>query len=91
MAHPIRLERTPEFLIYGQGQQRRAIIEAIRLLDNGNNGKDGENMCKLGKESNDINSPQFSKDKAKKWLKFVTQVSFPFFLLLHYYDDYLFK
>ncbi|KAL1819959.1 hypothetical protein ACET3Z_014828 [Daucus carota] len=68
-----KLERTPEFLIYGQGQQRRAIIEAIRLLDNGNNGKDGENMCKLGKESNDINSPQFSKDKAKKWLKFVTQ------------------
>ncbi|XP_074372671.1 ATP-dependent DNA helicase SRS2-like protein At4g25120 [Apium graveolens] len=68
-----KLERTPEFLIYGQGQQRRAIIEAIRLWDSGKTGKDSEKLCKLGKESNDINSPQFFKDKAKKWLKFVTQ------------------
>ncbi|KAK1388436.1 DNA helicase [Heracleum sosnowskyi] len=68
-----KLERTPEFLIYGQGQQRRAIIEAIRLWDNGKTGKDSENLCKLGKESSDMNSPQFFKDKAKKWLKFVSQ------------------
>ncbi|CAL5366696.1 unnamed protein product [Camellia sinensis] len=31
------LGRTPEFLICGHGQQRRAIIEAVRLLGNGKN------------------------------------------------------
>ncbi|KAL6134717.1 hypothetical protein ACLB2K_066945 [Fragaria x ananassa] len=34
-AHAEKLERTPEFLIYGHGQQRRAIIEAVRLSENG--------------------------------------------------------
>ncbi|KDO44825.1 hypothetical protein CISIN_1g001127mg [Citrus sinensis] len=33
-SHAEKLERTSEFLIYGHGQQRRAIIEAVRLLEN---------------------------------------------------------
>ncbi|CAK9135092.1 unnamed protein product [Ilex paraguariensis] len=70
--HAEKLDRTPEFLIYGHGQQRRAIIEAMRILENGKEGQNPDS-CKLGKESNSINSPQHFKDKSKKWLKFVTQ------------------
>lgn len=61
-------------MIYGQGQQRRAIIEAVRLLENGKNMQNCD-PNKLDGESNDINSPRNFKDKSKKWLKFVTQVS----------------
>uniref|UniRef100_A0A1S4CJB2 DNA 3'-5' helicase n=2 Tax=Nicotiana TaxID=4085 RepID=A0A1S4CJB2_TOBAC len=62
------LGRTPEFLIYGHGQQRRAVIEAVRLLDD----KKKEPRDELH-QLNDMNSPQHFKEKSKKWLKFVTQ------------------
>ncbi|KAA8539746.1 hypothetical protein F0562_026438 [Nyssa sinensis] len=71
-SHAEKLGRTPEFLIYGNGQQRRAIIEAVRLLENGKS-KQIHDACKLGEESNGINSPQYFKDKSKKWQKLVTQ------------------
>lgn len=67
-----RLGRTTDFLVYGQGQQRRAIIEAVRLLDDENKGTNSE-FCKLN-EMPDVKSPNQFKDKSKKWLKFVTQV-----------------
>nr|XP_010318187.1 ATP-dependent DNA helicase SRS2-like protein At4g25120 [Solanum lycopersicum] len=66
--HAEKLGRTPEFLIYGHGQQRRAVIEAVRLLDDKKNGPRDE-LCQL----NDKNSPQHFKERSKKWLKFVTQ------------------
>lgn len=70
-----RLGRTSEFLIYGHAQQRRAIIEAVRLLETG--GNDGQNLdaSKHDHDSGDVNSAQQFKDKSKKWQKFVTQVS----------------
>lgn len=68
-----RLGRTSEFLIYGQGQQRNAIIEAIRLLEIGKSeNKDGALL--IGELSNSLNNPKQFKDKAKKWQKFVAQV-----------------
>nr|GMD59957.1 putative late blight resistance protein homolog R1B-16 [Ipomoea batatas] len=67
-----RLGRTADFLVYGQGQQRRAVIEAVRLLDNENKGTNSE-FCKLN-EMPDVKSHNQFKDKSKKWLKFVTQV-----------------
>ncbi|OVA14954.1 DNA helicase [Macleaya cordata] len=72
-SHAEKLERTSEFLIYGHGQQRRAIIEAVRLLEIGRN--DGQNLDadKLDKDSSNMNSAQYFKDKSKKWQKFVTQ------------------
>ncbi|CAH1433076.1 unnamed protein product [Lactuca virosa] len=33
---PSRVGRTPEFLVYGQGQQRKAVIEVVRLSESGN-------------------------------------------------------
>ncbi|KAL3341841.1 hypothetical protein AABB24_026054 [Solanum stoloniferum] len=66
--HAEKLGRTPEFLIYGHGQQRRAVIEAVRLLDDKKKGPRDE-LCQL----NDKNSPQYFKERSKKWLKFVTQ------------------
>lgn len=66
--HAEKLGRTPEFLIYGHGQQRRAVIEAVRLLDDKKNGPRDE-LCQL----DDKNSPQHFKERSKKWLKFVTQ------------------
>ncbi|GFY84423.1 P-loop containing nucleoside triphosphate hydrolases superfamily protein [Actinidia rufa] len=71
-SHAEKLGRTPEFFIYGNGQQRRAIIEAVRLLENGRN-KQNQDALKLAEEINGINSPQYFKDKSKKWQKFVTQ------------------
>ncbi|KAG6426773.1 hypothetical protein SASPL_111007 [Salvia splendens] len=66
--HAEKLGRTPEFLIYGHGQQRKAIIEAVRLLEDGKR-RDNPELCKLT-ELSDINSPKNFKDKSKKWLKF---------------------
>lgn len=68
-----RLGRTSEFLIYGHGQQRRAIIEALRLLEN-EKSRQSHNACILGEDSSGITSPQYFKDKSKTWLKFVTKV-----------------
>lgn len=61
-----RLGRTPEFLLFGHGQQRRTIIEAVRLLEKEN----------YKSHVDDIHDdPNLFKEKAKKWQKFVTQVT----------------
>ncbi|KAK4572461.1 hypothetical protein RGQ29_030770 [Quercus rubra] len=70
--HAEKLGRTSEFLIYGHGQQRRAIIEAVRLLEN-EKSRPNHDACILGEDSNGITSLQLFKDKSKKWLKFVAQ------------------
>ncbi|KAL6549293.1 DNA helicase [Orobanche gracilis] len=70
-SHAEKLGRTPEFLKYGHGQQKKAIIEAVRLLGDGKRRTNNE-LCKFS-ELSDINSPKHFKDKSKKWLKFVTQ------------------
>lgn len=70
-----RLGRTSEFLIYGHGHQRRAIIEAVRLLEKEKSGVQNDDASKLAQDSKDIVSPEYFKDKSKKWQKFVTQVS----------------
>ncbi|CAL0316752.1 unnamed protein product [Lupinus luteus] len=69
-AHGEKLGRTSEFLIYGQGQQRNAIIEAVRLLENGKSRHKDDGLL-IGEMSK--TNPKLVKDKAKKWLKFVTQ------------------
>ncbi|XP_043806045.1 ATP-dependent DNA helicase SRS2-like protein At4g25120 isoform X2 [Manihot esculenta] len=63
-----KLGRTPEFLIYGQGHQRRAIIEAMRLLE-----KQKTAIQNIDEASNGITSPEHFKDKSKKWQRFVTK------------------
>ncbi|MED6132177.1 hypothetical protein PIB30_016816 [Stylosanthes scabra] len=71
-SHAEKIGRTSEFLIYGQGQQKNAVIEAVRLLENGKSrSKDGALL--IGEESNAVITPKQFKDKAKKWQKFVTQ------------------
>ncbi|XP_014513588.1 ATP-dependent DNA helicase SRS2-like protein At4g25120 [Vigna radiata var. radiata] len=71
-SHGEKLGRTSEFYIYGQGQQRNAIIEAIRLLENEKSrNKDGALL--MGDLSNSVKNPKQFKDKAKKWQKFVAQ------------------
>ncbi|GJR87068.1 ATP-dependent DNA helicase SRS2-like protein [Tanacetum coccineum] len=59
--------RTPEFLLYGQGQQRKAVIEAVRLTDSESSDKvcDNSNVAKK--------CPEDFREKSKKWLKFVAQ------------------
>ncbi|KAJ3678702.1 hypothetical protein LUZ60_002505 [Juncus effusus] len=65
-SHAEKLGRTEEFLVYGHGQQRRAVIEALRLFENKNNNNS------LKEFSNDDVAKSF-KDKSKKWEKFVTK------------------
>ncbi|KAK1603589.1 hypothetical protein QYE76_018503 [Lolium multiflorum] len=67
-AHAEKLGRTSEFVIYGHGQQRRAIIEAERLLEHAKSDGLGD---AVKQDDGDIKNS--FKDKAKKWLKFVTQ------------------
>ncbi|KAM7272183.1 hypothetical protein ACFE04_026846 [Oxalis oulophora] len=69
--HAEKIGRTTEFLIYGHGQQRRAIIEAVRLFENEKNSK--QDNDKAGEVSDCLISPQHYKDKSKKWQKFVAQ------------------
>ncbi|KAE8056866.1 hypothetical protein FH972_013602 [Carpinus fangiana] len=71
-SHAEKLGRTSEFLIYGHGQQRKATIEAVRLLEN-EKSRQNHNACILGEGSNSITSLQHLKDKSRKWLKFVTK------------------
>ncbi|PQM38932.1 ATP-dependent DNA helicase SRS2-like protein [Prunus yedoensis var. nudiflora] len=71
-SHAEKLERTPEFLIYGHGQQRRAIIEAVRLSEDEKSRKN-LSVAIVGEESNSITSPHHYKDASRKWQKFVTQ------------------
>lgn len=68
-----RLDRTSEFLVYGSGQQRRAVIEAVRLLENH---KDTQinNAYRTRESLNPKTSPKCFKDKSRRWQKFVTQV-----------------
>ncbi|KAJ0961843.1 hypothetical protein J5N97_029671 [Dioscorea zingiberensis] len=70
-SHAEKLGRTSEFLIYGHGQQRRAVIEALRLVENEYQCGQDKNH-KFEKTSNDGNA-QALKEKSKKWQKFVTQ------------------
>ncbi|XP_071934339.1 ATP-dependent DNA helicase SRS2-like protein At4g25120 isoform X2 [Coffea arabica] len=69
--HAEKLVRTPEFLVYGHGQQRRAVIEAIRLSENGK--KKSNYKLQQADEVSGVSSPQYFKDESKKWLKYVTK------------------
>ncbi|XP_056683975.1 ATP-dependent DNA helicase SRS2-like protein At4g25120 isoform X2 [Spinacia oleracea] len=70
-AHADKLGRTSEFLIYGHGQQRRAVVEAVRLTES-NSGIQSLDNCEKTNSSVDINIKDF-KEKSQKWQKFVTQ------------------
>ncbi|GAB2235527.1 hypothetical protein Drorol1_Dr00025952 [Drosera rotundifolia] len=67
-----QLSRTTDFLIYGHGQQRRAVIEVVRLLENGKQKKSFD-----ASESNgpfvDVVTLANVKDTSKKWQQFVMQ------------------
>ncbi|XP_020263066.1 ATP-dependent DNA helicase SRS2-like protein At4g25120 isoform X2 [Asparagus officinalis] len=70
-SHAEKLDRTPEFQIYGHGQQRKAVIEALRLMEDGR-----KERQEPGIEADDSCSGDLAhsfKDKSKKWQKFVTQ------------------
>ncbi|XP_038907259.1 ATP-dependent DNA helicase SRS2-like protein At4g25120 isoform X2 [Benincasa hispida] len=67
--HAEKLDRTSDFSIYGHGQQRRAIIEAVRLLENEKNKQKLDSNI-LGDAFKDVTPMQF-KDKSKKWQTFV--------------------
>ncbi|CAI0449701.1 unnamed protein product, partial [Linum tenue] len=69
--HAEKLERTPDFLIYGHSHQRRAVIEAIRLLEKENQTIQNNDSLKSAEDGN--LGPECFKDTSKKWLKFVTQ------------------
>ncbi|KAK1261462.1 hypothetical protein QJS04_geneDACA008675 [Acorus gramineus] len=69
-----KLGRTTDFLIYGHGQQRRAVIEALRLMENEKKIGQDNAACKLDQDTVGIAGRAHSfKDKSKKWQKFVTQ------------------
>ncbi|KAK1441467.1 hypothetical protein QVD17_07376 [Tagetes erecta] len=71
--HAEKVGRTSEFLLYGQGQQRKAVIEAVRLTESGKNIQisDADKLCN---ESNVTkNCLEDFREKSKKWLKFVAQ------------------
>ncbi|KAJ4839959.1 hypothetical protein Tsubulata_047349 [Turnera subulata] len=72
-SHAEKLGRTPEFLIYGHGQQRRAIIEAVRLLEEEKMSEQNHAASKSAEDSNDTRSLEYFKDKSKRWQKFVAQ------------------
>lgn len=77
--HIGRLGRSAEFLVYGHGQQRRAVIEATRLatieIQTGQ-GESAEIDTSIteGSVTDSNSNPSMWKDKAKKWQQFVTQV-----------------
>ncbi|KAF6152989.1 hypothetical protein GIB67_021594 [Kingdonia uniflora] len=68
-----RLGRTSEFLIYGNGQQRRAIIEAVRLYESKKKNEQHLEASEVGQESIGMNCAQYFREKSKKWQKFVSQ------------------
>ncbi|KAG6497552.1 hypothetical protein ZIOFF_045453 [Zingiber officinale] len=68
------LGRTPDFLIYGPGQQRRAIIEALRLIMTRQKNASETVIQKL-EEVHGTDIANSLKEKSKKWLKFVAQAS----------------
>ena len=66
--------------MYGHGQQRRAVIEATRLatleIQSVSGGFVEKDFSEAkGSESREEFCPAMWKEKAKKWQKFVTQVS----------------
>lgn len=66
--------------MYGHGQQRRAIIEAVRLYEEEKkNGSKISGACEAGEGLNGAGAgavcPEYAKDLSKKWQKFVTQVA----------------
>ncbi|XP_024395416.1 ATP-dependent DNA helicase SRS2-like protein At4g25120 isoform X5 [Physcomitrium patens] len=77
-AHVDKLGRSAEFLVYGHGQQRRAVIEATRLatieIQTGQ-GESAEIDTSIteGSVTDSNSNPSMWKDKAKKWQQFVTQ------------------
>ncbi|CAH2078009.1 unnamed protein product [Thlaspi arvense] len=73
--HADKLQRTSEFSVYGHGQQRRAIIEAVRLYE-----EEKKNGCSTSGACEGMNGagagavcPEYAKDLSKKWQKYVTQ------------------
>ncbi|CAH8304237.1 unnamed protein product [Eruca vesicaria subsp. sativa] len=75
--HADKLQRTSEFSVYGHGQQRRAIIEAVRLYEEGKNGSSTSVACESAEALNGAGAgavcPEYVKDRSKKWQKYVTQ------------------
>lgn len=69
-SHAEKLGRTTEFLIYGHGHQRRAIIEALRLMSS------EERKIQEPQDCEELNNDDFAqslKADSKKWLKVVIQ------------------
>ncbi|WZZ76075.1 hypothetical protein YC2023_087445 [Brassica napus] len=75
--HADKLQRTSEFSVYGHGQQRRAIIEAVRLYEEGKNGSNTSDACESAEGLSGAGAgavcPEYAKDRSKKWQKYVTQ------------------
>ncbi|KAL1201195.1 ATP-dependent DNA helicase SRS2-like protein [Cardamine amara subsp. amara] len=74
--HADKLQRTSEFSVYGRGQQRRAIIEAVRLYEEEKkNGSRTSGACETGEGLNGAGAvcPEYVKDRSKQWQKYVTQ------------------
>ncbi|XP_072983888.1 ATP-dependent DNA helicase SRS2-like protein At4g25120 [Typha latifolia] len=71
-SHAEKLDRTAEFLIYGHGQQRKAVVEALRLVESGERNGGETAAEQLDQFSTDDVAKSF-KQKSKKWQKFVTQ------------------
>lgn len=80
LSYCYRLQRTSEFSVYGHGQQRRAIIEAVRLYEEEKkNGSRTSDACETGEGLNGAGTgavcPEYAKDRSKQWQKYVTQVA----------------
>ncbi|OAE25237.1 hypothetical protein AXG93_1420s1000 [Marchantia polymorpha subsp. ruderalis] len=74
--HADKLGRTPEFLVYGTGQQRKAVIEATRIAFSEHKGEQlpGLNGSKdLPDEKYESTNPSRWREQARKWQQFVTQ------------------
>ncbi|KAG6544381.1 hypothetical protein Mapa_014215 [Marchantia paleacea] len=74
--HADKLGRTPEFLVYGNGQQRKAVIEATRIALSEHKGAqlpvvDGSKD--LPDENYERMNPSRWREQARKWQQFVTQ------------------
>ncbi|KAL2900752.1 hypothetical protein RDABS01_025834 [Bienertia sinuspersici] len=70
-AHADKLGRTSEFLIYGHGQQKRAVVEAVRLTES-KKGVESLDNGEISTSSDDMHIQHF-KERSQKWQKFVTQ------------------
>ncbi|KAH7307516.1 hypothetical protein KP509_22G063300 [Ceratopteris richardii] len=75
-----KLGRSPEFLVYGHSQQRRAVIESIRRalpefqsIKDPTLINDGSVNSGSGCQSDHFCDPKYLKERAKRWDKFVTQ------------------